>query len=94
MLFRSIVIPRLNKNSKPIKSKELLKKENFLKNTISPEYWEIIADAMYKVVNQKNGTAWSGIMFHKMCNTVHCLPVHPLDTVCFLTSQRRVRAIR
>ena len=54
----SIVIPRLNKNSKPIKSKELLKKENFLKNTISPEYWEIIADAMYKVVNQKNGTAY------------------------------------
>ena len=54
----SIVIPRLNKNSKPIKSKEVLKKENFLKNTISPEYWEIIADAMYKVVNQKNGTAY------------------------------------
>ena len=54
----SIVIPRLNKNSKPIKSKELLKKENFLKNTISPEYWEIITDAMYKVVNQKNGTAY------------------------------------
>ena len=54
----SIVIPRLNKNSKPIKSKEVLKKENFLKNTVSPEYWETIADAMYKVVNQKNGTAY------------------------------------
>ena len=54
----SIVIPKLNKNSKPIKSNEVLEKEDFLKNIISLEDWETITNAMYKVVNQKNGTAY------------------------------------
>ena len=54
----SIVIPKLNKNSNPVKSNEILEKEDFLKNTISIEDWETISNAMYKVVNQKNGTAY------------------------------------
>ena len=53
-----IVIPKLNKNSKPIKSNEILEKEDFLTNTISLEDWDTISNAMYKVVNQKNGTAY------------------------------------
>tara|TARA_B110000240_G_scaffold42050_1_gene47037 strand:- start:3415 stop:5265 length:1851 start_codon:yes stop_codon:yes gene_type:complete len=54
----SIVIPKLNKNSTPIRSNEILEKEDFLKNTISSEDWDTISNAMYKVVNQKNGTAY------------------------------------
>ena len=54
----SIVIPKMNKNSTPIKRNEILEKEDFLKNTISSEDWDTISNAMYKVVNQKNGTAY------------------------------------
>ncbi len=55
-----ISIPKLNINSKPKKNDEILKIENFLKNNISSEDWNLINDAMFKVVNQKNGTAyWS-----------------------------------
>ena len=54
----TIVIPKLNKNSKPIKSKEILAKEDFLKNIINLKDWDTITNAMYKVVNQQNGTAY------------------------------------
>ena len=56
----TISIPRLNKSSSKDKSKKILEKEDFLKNNIKREDWEIITEAMFKVVNQKNGTAyWS-----------------------------------
>ena len=56
----SISIPRLNKNLKTDKSKEILERESFLKNNIEARDWEIITEAMFKVVNKKNGTAyWS-----------------------------------
>ena len=53
-----ISIPRLNKNIKPIKDKKIIEQEEFLKNIISPESWEIINNAMFKVVNKENGTAY------------------------------------
>jgi len=56
----TISIPKLNINSKPKKNTEILKIEEFLKNNISLEDWNLINDAMFKVVNKKNGTAyWS-----------------------------------
>ena len=56
----TISIPRLNKSSSKDKLKKILEKEDFLKNNIKREDWEIITEAMFKVVNQKNGTAyWS-----------------------------------
>ena len=54
----SISIPRLNKELEISKPKKILQKEDFLKNNIEEEDWEIITDAMFKVVNQKNGTAY------------------------------------
>ena len=54
----SIVIPKLNKNTKIKKDEQLLEKENFLKNDINYNSWEIINESMYKVVNEKNGTAF------------------------------------
>ena len=56
----TISIPRLNKSSSKDKSEKILEKEDFLKNNIKAGDWEIITEAMFKVVNQKNGTAyWS-----------------------------------
>jgi penicillin-binding protein 2 len=54
----SISIPRLNKNLNKSKSKEISQKEEFFKNNIKEEDWEKIIEAMFKVVNQKNGTAY------------------------------------
>lgn len=54
----TISIPRLNKKFSKEKSKKILEKEDFLKNKIKREDWEIITEAMFKVVNQKNGTAY------------------------------------
>lgn len=56
----TISIPKLNINSKPEKNSEILKIEEFLKNNIYIGDWNLINDAMFKVVNKKNGTAyWS-----------------------------------
>ena len=54
----TISIPRLNKSSSKDKSEKILEKEDFLKNNIKAGDWEIITEAMFKVVNQKNGTAY------------------------------------
>ena len=54
----SIVIPKLNKNIQMKKNKKILEKENYLKNKISLKDWETINNAMFKVVNQENGTAY------------------------------------
>ena len=54
----TISIPRLNKSSSKEKSEKILEKEDFLKNNIKAGDWEIITEAMFKVVNQKNGTAY------------------------------------
>jgi len=55
-----ISIPRLNKNIESIKDKKIIEQEEFLINSVSPEAWKIITDAMFKVVNKENGTAyWS-----------------------------------
>ena len=54
----SIAIPKLNKNIEMKKDEELLEKENFLKNDIDYDWWEAINESMYKVVNEKNGTAF------------------------------------
>ena len=54
----TVSIPRLNKGSSKEKSKKILEKEDFFKNNIKREDWDIITDAMFKVVNQKNGTAF------------------------------------
>ena len=54
----SIVIPKLNKNIGMQKDEKLLEKENFLKNDIDDDWWEVINESMYKVVNEKNGTAF------------------------------------
>ena len=40
------------------KNKKILEKENYLKNKISLKDWETINNAMFKVVNQENGTAY------------------------------------
>ena len=40
------------------KDEKLLEKENFLKNNIDDDWWEVINESMYKVVNEKNGTAF------------------------------------
>jgi len=53
-----IVIPKLNKNIGREKDEKLLEKENFLKNNIDDDWWEVINESMYKVVNEKNGTAF------------------------------------
>ncbi len=53
-----IVIPKLNKNIGREKDEKLLEKENFLKNDIDDDWWEVINESMYKVVNEKNGTAF------------------------------------
>ena len=63
----TISIPRLNKSSSKDKSKKYLEKEDFLKNNIKEEDWEIITEAMFKVVNQKNGTAyWATKLIRKI----------------------------
>ena len=54
----SIAIPKLNKNIEMKKDEKLLEKENFLKNDIDDDWWEAINESMYKVVNEKNGTAF------------------------------------
>ena len=54
----SIAIPKLNKNIEMKKDEKLLEKENFLKNDIDDDWWEVINESMYKVVNEKNGTAF------------------------------------
>ena len=54
----SIAIPKLNKNIGMKKDEKLLEKENFLKNDIDDDWWEAINESMYKVVNEKNGTAF------------------------------------
>ncbi len=54
----SIVIPKLNKNLDIKKSKKIIDREKFLKNEIKKEWWDAINEAMFKVVNQKNGTAF------------------------------------
>ena len=48
-----IVIPKLNKNIGREKDEKLLEKENFLKNDIDDDWWEVINESMYKVVNEK-----------------------------------------
>ena len=56
----TIISPKINKNVVLKKSKELLEREKFLKENISEENWNIISEAMFDVVNKKNGTAfWS-----------------------------------
>ena len=40
------------------KNKKILEKENYLKNKINLKDWETINNAMFKVVNQENGTAY------------------------------------
>ena len=54
----SIVIPKLNKNLDIKKSKKIIDREKFLKNEIKKEWWNAINEAMFKVVNQENGTAF------------------------------------
>ena len=54
----SIVIPKLNKNIDVKKSKKIIDREKFLKNEIKKEWWDAINEAMFKVVNQENGTAF------------------------------------
>mgnify|MGYP006096289577 FL=1 len=56
-----ITIPRLNKNLKTVKSKKILESEEFFRNNIESKDWDIITDAMFKVVNNKNGTAYRSI---------------------------------
>ena len=56
-----ITIPRLNKNLKTVKSKKILESEEFFRNNIKSKDWDIITDAMFKVVNNKNGTAYRSI---------------------------------
>ena len=56
----TIISPKINKNVVLKKSKELLEREKFLKENISEENWNIISEAMFDVVNKRNGTAfWS-----------------------------------
>ena len=55
-----ISIPKLNKDIQKEKNKKILEKEEFFKNNLKPEDWEIITNAMFDVVNKQNGTAfWS-----------------------------------
>ena len=55
-----ISIPKLNKDIQKEKNKKILDKEEFFKNNLKPEDWEIITNAMFDVVNKQNGTAfWS-----------------------------------
>ena len=53
-----IFIPKLNKNLKIKKNNKIKEREFFLKNNINSDDWEMITEAMFKVVNQKNGTAY------------------------------------
>ncbi len=53
-----ISIPRLNKNIESVKDKRIIEQEEFLTSSISTEAWQIITDAMFKVVNKENGTAY------------------------------------
>ena len=55
-----ISVPKLNKDINKKKNKEVLDREEFFKNNIEFDEWEIITNAMFDVVNKKNGTAfWS-----------------------------------
>jgi len=56
-----ISIPKLNKDIQKEKNKKILEKEEFFKNNLKPEDWEIITNAMFDVVNKQNGTAFSSI---------------------------------
>ncbi|MBT7542525.1 MAG: penicillin-binding protein 2 [Gammaproteobacteria bacterium] len=53
-----LIVPKLNKNLEIKKEKKIKEKENFLTNEINIEDWDIIREAMFKVVNQNNGTAY------------------------------------
>ena len=53
-----LIVPKLNKNLEIKKEKKIKEKENFLTNEINSENWDIIREAMFKVVNQNNGTAY------------------------------------
>ena len=53
-----LIVPKLNKNLEIKKEKKIKEKENFLTNEINIEDWNIIREAMFKVVNQNNGTAY------------------------------------
>ena len=55
-----ISVPKLNKDKNKKKNKEVLDREEFFKNNVELDEWEIITNAMFDVVNKKNGTAfWS-----------------------------------
>ena len=53
-----LIVPKFNKNLEIKKGKKIKEKENFLTNEINIEDWDIIREAMFKVVNQNNGTAY------------------------------------
>ncbi len=53
-----IVTPKLNKNIDIEKNKKIIEIEDFLTNEIKDEWWEAINEAMFDVVNRKNGTAF------------------------------------
>jgi penicillin-binding protein 2 len=53
-----IKTPKINKNIIYDKNENVIKKEEFLRNNISQENWDRITEAMFNVVNKKNGTAY------------------------------------
>lgn len=55
-----IMQPKINKDVLIKKTKETLVREKYLKENISEKDWDIISNAMFNVVNKRNGTAyWS-----------------------------------
>ena len=53
-----IKTPKINKNIIYDKNENVIKKEEFLRNNINQENWDRITEAMFNVVNKKNGTAY------------------------------------